>query len=210
MSKRAPTKHKQLNKLRQQIAIESARLMSDEGIDDFQYARKKAAHRFGINNTQAYPDNEEILAQIKIHQSLYQSAVHEQLIQDLRTTAVNAMKLLQDFQPKLTGSVLLGHANQHSGIDIHIMADSPEEIAILLMERDIPYHLLDWKLLFSKKKNKNDSQSVPTFQFYAGEHLVNLIVLSEKQRKMVPLSPLSGQTMQRASIKQVESLLLES
>ncbi|MDX2503945.1 MAG: hypothetical protein QNL62_05655 [Gammaproteobacteria bacterium] len=210
MPLKAAAKLKQLNQLRRQIAIESARLMSEEGIDNFQYARKKAAQRFGINDTHAYPDNKEILAQIKIHQSLYQSSTHEPLIRKLRSTALNAMKMLHDFSPRLTGSVLLGHASEHSGIDIQLMADSPEEIAVLLMEHDIPYQLIDWKLYFSKQKHKNTLQIVPTFQFYAGEHLVNLILLSEKQRKMVPISPENRQTMQRASVKQVEALLAES
>ena len=121
MPLKAAAKLKQLNQLRRQIAIESARLMSEEGIDNFQYARKKAAQRFGINDTHAYPDNKEILAQIKIHQSLYQSSTHEPLIRKLRSTALNAMKMLHDFSPRLTGSVLLGHASEHSGIDIQLM-----------------------------------------------------------------------------------------
>ena len=109
--------------------------MNEEGIDSFQYARKKAAQRLGINDKAAYPDNEEILRQIKTHQSLYQSSTHQQLLQGLRTTAINAMKLLQKFSPRLTGSVLQGHASEYSSIDIHLMADSPEEVAIFLAEQ---------------------------------------------------------------------------
>ena len=206
--------NKHLNTIRQQIAIESARLMSEEGIDSFQYARKKAAQSLGIHNTQAYPDNEEILAQIKIHQSLYQSDSHQALIRDLRTTAIHAMKLLHDFNPRLTGSVLQGHAGEHSGIDIQVMADSAEEIALFLMAKNIPYKLIDWKLYFgrndfSKKKSqhKHKPKIVPAYQFYADKHLLNVIVLSETQRKRVPLSPVNGQTMQRASLKQVEALI---
>ena len=198
---RESTKYNQRYRLRQQIAVESARLMNEEGIDNFQYARKKAAQQLGINDTSAYPDNEEILRQIKIHQSLYQSPTHQQLLRDLRTTAISAMKLLQEFNPRLTGSVLQGYASEHSGIDIHLMADSPEAIALFLMEHDIPYQLIDWKLHFSR--HKKNHLCVPAFQFYAGKHQVNLIVLSEKQRKMIPISPLDGRTMQRASLKEV-------
>lgn len=203
-SKPSTAKQNQLLRLRQQIAVESARLMSEEGIDSFNYARKKAAHKLGIHNEHAYPDNKEILAQLKIHQSLYLSSSHEQTVHDLRKTALNAMKLFQDFSPKLIGSVLLGHANKHSSIDILLIANSPEEIAMHLLKHNIPYQLQDWKLFFNKKKH----QRVPSYQFYAHEHKVNLIILTENQRKLIPLSTLNGQSMQRASIKQLEALLL--
>ena len=198
-------KQNQLQRLKHQIAVESARLMSDEGIDNFKYARKKAAQKLGISNEHAYPDNEEILAQLKIHQSLFQASSHETTIHELRSTALNAMNLFNDFNPRLTGSVLLGHANKHSGINILLMADSPEEVAMELLKHDIPYQLLDWKLFFGKNK----SNIVPAYQFYADEHKVNLIVLSENQRKVTPLSPVDGQAMQRATIRQLETLIQE-
>lgn len=201
--KSTSSKLKRLHRLKQQIAVESARLMSEEGVDNYKFARKKAAQNLHIHNEQAYPDHEEILAQLKIHQSLYQSATYEHLLQDLRTTALKAMKLFQEYSPRLTGPVLLGHAVEHSGIEIQVMADSPEEIAMYLLKHKIPYQLLEWKIYFSKHK----SHPIPCYQFYAGEHQINLIVLSENQRKVTPLNPLTGQKMPRASIKQLESLL---
>ena len=196
-------------KLRQQIAVEAARLMSEEGIDSLQKARKKAAHWLGIHDEHALPDDEEILFQVKTHQSLYQSSSQQQLLASLRETALNTMKLVSAFKPKLIGAVLLDYAHEHSSIDILITADSPEELAVLLMAHNIPYHLRDWKLYFSKpgSKSKQHVQSVPAYQFYAGDQLINLIVLSENQRNLVPLDPGNWQTMQKASLTQVEALL---
>ncbi len=194
---------KQSYKLRQQIAVEAARLINEEGIDNFQYARKKAAHRFGISNEHALPDNEEILEQIKTHQSLYHDSSHKQVLKELRQIALNAMKLFNHFKPKLIGSVLLGHAHEQSSIDILVMTDSPEEVAMFLMEQDIPYQLQDWKL-FSSKHNY---QLVPAYQFYAGDYQVKLITLAENQRRTVPLNPANWKPMQKASIKQLETLL---
>lgn len=201
--KSSSAKHKRLYRLRQQIAVESARLMSEEGVDNFKFARKKAAQNLGIDNDLAYPDHEEILAQLKIHQSLYQATGHEQLLQELRATALKAMKLMQDYLPRLTGSVLMGHAAEHSSIDIHVMADSPEEIAMHLLKHDIPYQLQEWKLYFSKHK----PHITPCYRFYAGKHPINLIVLDENVRKIVPLDPQTGQKMHRATIKQLQTLL---
>ncbi len=83
------------------------------------------------------------------------------------------------------------------------MVDSPEEIALLLMEHEIPYQLQDWKL-FSSKHNY---QLIPAYQFFAGNYQVKLITLSENQRKIVPLNPVNWKAMQKASIKQLEALL---
>lgn len=210
-AKAAAIKNKPQHKLRQQIAVEAARLMNEEGIDNLQNARKKAAHGLGIHDEHVLPDDKEILYEVKIHQSLYQSPSHEQLLKHLRATALNAMKLFNAFKPRLIGSVLLGHAHEHSSIDILLMADSPEEIAVLLMAHDIPYQLRDWQLYLSKSQSKSrtkhNRQSIPAYQFYADKHLINLIILSEKQRKMTPLSPGSWQAIQRASVTQVEALL---
>jgi hypothetical protein len=203
IKKSSDIKQNQLHRLKQHIAVEAARIMSDEGIDNIKLARKKAADKLGIHNERAFPDSEHILTELKVHQSLYQPTLHEHIIRELRTTALNAMKLFKNNSPRLTGSVLQGHANKHSGIDILLMADSPEEIALRLFEHDIPYQLVDWKLFFTKNK----PQLIPCYQFYADEHKINLIILTENHRKGVPLSPLNGQTMQRASIKQLEDLL---
>ncbi len=209
VSKKIRSPQKKRYKLRQQIAVEAARLMSEEGIDNIHNARKKAAHWLGIHDEHTLPDDDEILFQVKTHQSLYQSSSHKQLLANLRKTALNAMQLVSAFKPKLIGAVLLGYAHEHSSIDILIMADTPEELAVLLIAHNIPYQLRDWKLFFSKpgSKSKHHEQSVPAYQFYAGDQLINLIVLSENQRNMVPLDPGNWQTIQKASLTQVEALL---
>ena len=208
---KSSARQKQQYKLRQQIAVETARLMREEGIDKIQYAKKKAAHRLGIHDEHNFPDDNEVLLQLNIHQTLYQLPAQAALLRNLRETALNAMKLLTAFKPKLIGSVLSGYAHEHSGIDILITADSAEEIALLLMKHDIPYQLKDWKLHFNKPgsraKSPDSEQPVPAYQFYAQNYQINIIVLGENHRKMVPLNPDNWQTMQRASLAQVGKLL---
>lgn len=179
--------------------------MTEEGLDSIPSARKKAAHQFGVSDEYALPDDHEVLFQMQIHQSLYQSSTQKQSLKDLRATALNAMKLFKSFKPGLIGSVLQGYAHEHSRIDLLLRADSTEEVAILLMSHDIPYKLQDWTLYFSR--SKDSEQSVPAYQFYADQHKINLIILTEQHRKMTPLNPENWQTIQKASIIQVENLL---
>jgi len=191
-----------LQQIKQRLAIESARLMSEEGIDDFHYARKKAAQHFGIQDIHAYPSNEEIISEIKLHQAIYGSADQANILRELRTTALNAMKLFKDYTPKLTGSVLSGYAGKNSRIDIHLFTDTVEDIAVILMEHNIPYQLAETRLNFNKKISK----IFPKFQFFAGDHQLNLTVIPNRQKNNLPLNTSNGQSIQRASIKQVEKL----
>ena len=199
-----PSSHKpDGHKLQQQIAVEAARLINEEGLDNVHYARKKATQRLGITDEHVFPDNEEILTQIKVHQSLYHNTAQERVLTELRQTALNAMKLFSQFKAKLIGSVLSGHAHEQSSIDLLVMVDSAEEIAFFLMEHKIPYSLQEWKLFSAK----HHYQQVPAYQFYAGNNKINLITLAERERKLSPLNPINWEPMQKASIKQLEALL---
>ncbi len=189
-----------LQQIKQRLAVESARLMSEEGIDDFQYARKKAAQQFGIDDTFAYPSNEEIISEIKLYQAIYGASKQNHILHDLRSTALQAMKLFRNFAPRLTGSVLAGYAGRNSSIEIHLFSDTAEDIALILMNHDIPYQLTETRLKFNKKT----SMLFPGFQFFAGDYQINLTVIAIKQKHNYPLH--NGQRMQRASIKQVEKL----
>ena len=57
------------NRLR--IAQEAARLMSEHGIRDFHHAKRKAAERLGIADTQSLPRNAEIEQALREHQRLF-------------------------------------------------------------------------------------------------------------------------------------------
>ena len=189
--------------IRYQLAVESARLMSESGVNDFLQAKKKAARKLGIQVQQAsLPSNEEILEQLNTYNLLYQPEKHAELLKSQRTTALKIMQLFHAYQPRLTGAVLMGHANSNSSIDIHVYADTSEEIAFILMDNNIPYQPGECKMLF----RRNNPVYFPIFQFMAGEHAVNIIVITSHQ-KNIPLSPVNHQAMERASIKQLEQML---
>lgn len=202
---------KNFSKLQQQIAVEAARLISEEGIDNISKARKKAALKFGVHQEQSHslPDHEAILQEVKTQQFLYQSASDKEQLHAIRTTALNAMQLFEDFQPRLIGSVLQGLAQQHSSIDLLLSVDSAEEIATFLMAQGIPYQLRERPLYLNKSDSsaKKPGVLVPAYQFYAGKQPINLIILDESQQKRTLFDPTNGQALQKASIAQLQDLL---
>ena len=95
--------------MRARIAAAAARLMAEDGIDDFALAKRKAARQLGAADTQALPANDEIEAELRAYRALYQAEEHAERIAELRRIALDAMRALERFSPYLTGPVLEGH-----------------------------------------------------------------------------------------------------
>ena len=55
MSRRNGARH---NGMRERIAAAAARIMAEEGIDDFALAKRKAARRLGAPDSEALPGND--------------------------------------------------------------------------------------------------------------------------------------------------------
>ena len=123
----------------------------------------------------------------------------------LRETAVQAMRFLDSFRPRLVGSVLSGTAGQHADINLHLFADTPEDVSLFLMENSIPFQAAQKRL----RVDRETWQEFPAYEFIAGEYPVELVVFPSEGRREVPRSPVDGRPMQRARLDEVEALLEE-
>ena len=56
--------------LRQAVADEAARIMNEQGVDDFLLAKRKAAERLGVTDASILPRNTEIEAAMMAHHRL--------------------------------------------------------------------------------------------------------------------------------------------
>src|SRR5262245_39407788 len=92
--------------MRARIAAAAARIMAEDGVDDFALAKRKAARVLGAAETEALPANDEIEAELRAYLALYQADEHPQRIAELRRVALDAMRTLERFRPYLTGPVL--------------------------------------------------------------------------------------------------------
>src|SRR5947207_4791565 len=100
--------------MRARIAAAAARLMAEDGIDDFALAKRKAARQLGAVDTQALPRNDEIEAELRAYRALYQADEHPELVEELRRVALEVMQALEQFNPYLTGPVLTGIAGPYA------------------------------------------------------------------------------------------------
>ncbi len=124
---------------RSSIAGVVARLMAEDGIADYQHAKRKAARQLGLPEHTPYPDNAEVEAELRAYRSLYQAEGHPELVLAMRQTALGLLELLADYSPYLAGSVLDGTAGEHSHIDILLFADSAKEVEIFLLNHGMAF-----------------------------------------------------------------------
>ena len=125
--------------LRREIAGLAARMMAEDGIADYGFAKRKAAKNLGASDSESLPTNDEIETELRTYLSLYQEEEQPERLQELRLTALEIMELLADFRPYLTGAVLDGTAGRYAGIEIDLYADSAKDVEIALLSRNISY-----------------------------------------------------------------------
>lgn len=188
---------------RQRISREAARIMAEDGVHDFHAAKRKAAERLNLPDARHLPSNQEIERALAEHLQLFHARDLPQTLQRLRRLAVEAMRLLERFEPRLVGSLLSGNVTRFSGIQLHITAATPELVAFFLREQRIPYEESSKRLRFGGDR----SEAVPVYGFLAEDIPVEVCVFSPTAAREAPLSPVDGRPMKRAGLKEVEASL---
>lgn len=197
--------HDRLQRNRLRVAQEAARLMSEHGIRDFHHAKLKAAERLGILDAQSLPRNLEIEQALREHQRLFLADSQPQLLRQRREAAVEAMRFLAAFEPRLVGAVLEGTADTHSAVCLHVYSDDPEAVALYLREHGVPIEIQIRRLRYSR----DEQPEYPVLLFAADGLPFDLTVLPRNALRQAPLDRVDDRPMRRAALPQVETLLNE-
>lgn len=190
--------------MRQQLAIQAARIMTEEGVSDFHAAKRKAAERLGVTNDRHMPKNAEIELALQEYQAIFRQDQQPVYLKRLRETALEMMRLLKAFSPRLVGPVLRGTADRHSVIYIHLFSDCAEELGWSLMEHHIPFNTGERQYRFG---TESDIRTQPLYSMLFHETEIEITIFPENGIRHSPKSPLDGKPIQRASIADVEKLL---
>ena len=199
MSKRAPTRS---DHLRSAVAQEAARLMAEHGIQDYLVAKRKAAERYGVVEGAMLPKNTEVEAALLSYQRLFGGADHERSLKEQRRAALDAMKLLEQFEPRLVGPVLTGSATEYTDIQLHVFSDSPEAVTLHLMDRRYGYEVFERKVRMTAER----VVAVPSVRFEMGYETVEAFVFPRDGIRQAPISAVDGRPMRRADRKEVLEL----
>jgi hypothetical protein len=191
--------------LQRRIAYEAARILTELRSDNLAYACRKAAAKYGITRQQLMPSRDEIEQALKEQQRLVLGDKQHNAVHQLRESALQAMQTLNQFQPLLVGPVLQGTADDNSQVELHLHADTPEEVLFALSDLHIPWQEKQRHLSFTD----GSQETIPCLGFSVdGIGYLLMIFPSGKNRKR-PLDPFDHKPFQAANIKQLKALLDE-
>lgn len=199
----AMTRFKNTRNLRVQIAQGAARMLANQECIDIQSARHKASARLHCSDKRQMPDNWEIEEALHQYQQLFQQNSQPGELVRLRQLAVEAMRSLAGFTPRLTGRVLTGTAGTETPIRLYLYAETPDAVALHLLERHIPFEQREVRLPYPK----GVVRSRPLILFHAGDAALELVVLSPCEHANPPLDPQSNRPHTSAALSQVEALV---
>ncbi len=191
-----------MSRNRELVAQTAARIIVEEGLEDYRLAKLKAAERLGLSERSDLPRNTLVEEAIHAYQNLFDTAERRARLHQLRQAALRTMQLLADFQPRLVGTVLKGTATDHSLVNLHVFADTVEDVIFLLMDRQIPYQSAERRL-----RDASGYRQWPTLLFMFAQADIEAIVFSPNSLRRPPLSPVDGRPMRRAKPSEVEALL---
>lgn len=189
--------------MRRRIALEAARLISEHGIRDYRQAKLKAAQRLGIGDEQGLPRNREIEDALREHQRLFLSESQPQALRERREAAVEAMRFLGRFEPRLVGAVLEGTADTHSPVSLHVFDDAPENVTGFLHDHGIAFETRARTLRINRMRNAE----FPVLLFTADDVPMDVTVFPRDALRQAPLDSVSERPQQRASLAALDALL---
>ena len=186
--------------MREQLAHHAAKLMAEDGITDHAFAKRKAARQLGAADTQHLPSNQEVDDALNSYRALYQHGIHPGVLNQLRKQALTTMRLLADFHPYLTGSVLNGTAGEQFDINLLLFSDDAKAVLLFLLKHNIEFEDGEWIARIG-----GHEKSVPSYTL-SGEYgtQTHIIVLPENS-----LHSGSRHPETHADIAAVEALLAD-
>ena len=180
------------------IAAVAARLMAEDGLDDVELAKRKAAHQLNLPEWIGLPSSQAVYDALRTHQAIFQDSEQRERIVSMRQEALYWMELLAVFHPYLTGSVLDGTAGRFSMIDILLYPDSDKDVEIFLLNQGIEYEHM---------RPRNDRTSaVLQVTRGDGDWATNLVIYPSHDERVV-FRKHDGSVRERARIEAVRKRL---
>jgi predicted nucleotidyltransferase len=115
---------------REDVARLAARLLYDRKLKEYKDAKETAAASLG---SKALPSNYEVAVELDALTDRLEGDARQKRLTEMRETALQVMKKLTRYKPKLMGSVWRGTIRQGSDIDIIVYGD-PDAVEHILSQ----------------------------------------------------------------------------
>lgn len=189
--------------LKRRVAEEAAILLYTSQEKEYKQAKKKAAQTLGAR---VLPSNLEVAEELdKIAEEREGSSRRERLLQ-MRREALQIMKLLKKFHPKLIGSVWRGTAREGSDIDIVTFSSAPEVVLTQLHKSNL--HVANTEWLSVTKRGRKEASFHIYLSLPSGNE-AEVVVRSPEKSGFKERCEIFGDLVTGLNYSQLEAILAE-
>ena len=160
------------------IASKAAELISQEGVRDYHFAKKKAAKYLGFSEKEVLPSNYEIDKELILFKNLYQKVDHE-LVQNLKKEALKIMILFERYKPFISNQFLEGIITKYPIIEINLFTDDIKEIEYILLNQNIHFEISDVNI-----HRKNTLKTLSIYKIDGYEFPIELKIFDTNELKI--------------------------
>jgi hypothetical protein len=196
--------------IRAQVAAEAARLMYEEGVKQYFTAKRMAAKRLlgrAAGGKLRYrpsdlPSNGEIRDALLALASLAEGSHRTRRLFAMRVVALEAMRSIAAFEPRLIGSVSTGHIRRGSDIDIQVFTLDPGALELHMKG-------LGWTFESERVTIRKFGEIREYLHYHVADMVpIELTVYEPRDLRFRPKSSTDGKPIVRMRIAAVEALLM--
>jgi hypothetical protein len=196
--------------IRREIARRAAALMYARDEHEYFTAKRKAAKQvLGLDRARDLPSNREIRDEIQLLAQMLEGESRGRELAAMRIEALRLMRGLEAFRPRLIGSVLTGHVRKGSDIDLHLFTDSLGLLEDALGAMGLEFTVEHKRVLKHNEQRVFTHVHVPGVG-ERGQYMAELTVYTADKSNYPFRSSITGKTMERAGIAELEALLRET
>jgi len=122
-----------IRSLRKRVAREAAFLVYTSQEKEYKQAKRKAAEILGAR---ILPSNREVADELDAIANEIEGKARLKRLLRMRKEALEIMQYLEDYSPRLIGSVWRGTAHKNSDIDITVFSHDPKDVMKRIAERN--------------------------------------------------------------------------
>ncbi len=149
------------------------------------------------------PSNSEIRDEIQRFAWLYEGDKHPRKLRQMRVVALGIMRLLSDFRPRLIGSTLTGHVRVGSDIDLHLFSSSVDVVVDCLEHAG-------YSVEAERKHVRKYGENLTYNHLHVQDQFpIEMTIYAADQAHYVFRSSITGKPIERASITELEQLLVK-
>ena len=197
--------------IRLSIANKAAEIIMEEGITDYQYAKKKAVRYLDLDIVDLLPSNDEIDKALLDYRLIFKAELDIELVKTIKTEALRIMKFFESFNPYFVTQLSDGLLPKYPIIQINLFSDNMKEVEYILLNNNIPFETKDFNI--SEKRTKKQSlKKIPLILIERGNVPVELKIFEphDQKRNKKNLMDMRGLDLKQLSNFDPNSLLSNS